>query len=62
VNVASRLESLTREHDAWVVASDALMEAARAAADDDAPFEGFRRLSMQEIRGRERPIGVWAFI
>lgn len=58
VNVASRLEALTRTHGVTILASDALIEAARAAG---ASLEGFVELPMQEIRGRRRPLGVWAW-
>ncbi len=60
VNVASRLESLTRQHRATIVASDALIAAAREAGGEIA-VEGFVPLPDQTIRGRERPIGAWAW-
>ncbi len=60
VNVASRLETMTRGHGVRIVASDAVMEAARAAAGDSA-VDGFERLPMQPIKGRDRMIGVWAW-
>ncbi len=59
VNVASRLESLTRNQDAKVIASDAVIESARAAG-GDAAIQGFCELPTQNIRGRRRPLGVWA--
>ena len=59
VNVASRLESLTRNEDAKVIASDAVIESARAMG-GDAAIQGFCELPMQNIRGRRRPLGVWA--
>ncbi len=60
VNVASRLESLTRQHRATIVASDALIAAARTAGGEMA-VEGFVPLPDQTIRGREQPIGAWAW-
>lgn len=60
VNVASRLEALTRDHDATLVASDALVEAAQAVAGPEAA-EGFTPLPVQQLRGRERSVGVWAW-
>ena len=60
VNVASRLEALTRQHDAIVVASDSLVAAARAAG-ETALLEGFERLPAQAIRGREGLVAAWAW-
>jgi adenylate cyclase len=60
VNVASRLQDLTRAQDTAILASDALMEAVRAQG-GSALLEGFEELPMQEIRGRRRPIGIWAW-
>lgn len=58
VNVASRLERMTRPLDAAVVASEALIEAARAGGGG---LDGFRPLPPQPVRGRDRPIAVWAW-
>ena len=58
VNVASRLEALTRSNGATILASDAAVEAARAAG---AALDDFVELPMQQIRGRRRPLGVWAW-
>jgi adenylate cyclase len=60
VNVASRLEALTRIHGVTIVASDALVEAARAATDGTA-LDGFVELPAQTLRGRARPIGIWTW-
>lgn len=60
VNVASRLTDLCRVHDAAVIASDTLVEAARAAG-GAAAVSGFEPLAAQEIRGRDREIGLWAW-
>jgi adenylate cyclase len=58
VNVASRLEALTRSFDATIVASDALVAAVRAAGRIDLLF-GFESLPPQAIRGRDEKIGIW---
>ena len=60
VNVASRLEALTRTHGATIVASDALVEAARAA-DGATALDEFVELPKQTVRGRERPIVLWTW-
>ena len=61
VNIASRLESLTRNENARIIASDAVIESARAMG-GDAVVQGFLELPMQTIRGRRRPLGVWALL
>ncbi|UEM01260.1 adenylate/guanylate cyclase domain-containing protein [Skermanella rosea] len=60
VNVASRLEALTRELGVTIAASDAVIEAARSTA-GSAAVEGFVELPPRPLRGRERPIGVWSW-
>lgn len=60
VNVASRLEAMTRERGVTIIASDAVVEAARAASAGP-ELEGFVELPMLEIRGRRRPLGAWAW-
>jgi adenylate cyclase len=60
VNVASRLEALTREHDVSIIASGALVDAVRATG-DDAVLAGFVALPELEIRGRRRPVRAWAW-
>ena len=60
VNVASRLEALTRTLGATIIVSDALVEAARAGG-GGAALDGFVELPPQDIRGRDRQIGVWAW-
>ena len=54
VNVASRLEQLTRDLHAAVIASDAVI---REAGDSD----DFAALPPQPIRGRAQPMTVWAW-
>jgi adenylate cyclase len=58
VNVASRLEALTRSFDATIVASDALIAAVRATGRIDL-LSGFENLPPQTIRGRDEKIGIW---
>ncbi len=60
VNVASRLEALTREWRTSILISDTVMQAARQAGAGDV-LDGFRELPLQSIRGREDPIVVWAW-
>jgi adenylate cyclase len=61
VNVASRLERLTRTLDATIVASDEVVAAARGegAGDVEAVLAGFRPGPSQTLRGRSQPVGVW---
>jgi adenylate cyclase len=54
VNVASRLEGLTRDLHTAVVVSDAVIRAAGAADD-------FAALPPQPIRGRAQPMTVWTW-
>jgi adenylate cyclase len=60
VNVASRLEALTRTHGATIVASDTLVEAARAA-DGGTALDGFVELPKQTVRGRTGLLGLWTW-
>jgi adenylate cyclase len=60
VNVASRLEAMTRRHDAWVIISDDAVQAARAAVPDDpALLAGLEPLAAVPVRGRDEPIRIW---
>jgi adenylate cyclase len=62
VNVASRLETLSRELETTIVLSDDVMAAAYAQADlDDPLFNGFREVTEQEIRGRLTGTIVWIY-
>jgi adenylate cyclase len=58
VNVASRLEGLTRLLRADVVASEAVIT--RAAAQGLKP-DGFAARGKQTLRGRDEPVVVWTF-
>jgi adenylate cyclase len=61
VNVASRLERLTRELSATMIASGAIVDAMRrdGAADLDALLDGLVRGPAQPLRGRAAPMPVW---
>lgn len=59
VNVASRLEQLSRELDCRAVISDAAVAAARDTEGGDALLQGLERRPDQRLRGREQPVGVW---
>ncbi len=60
VNVASRLEKLTREHHAALIASDAFVRRLSVeAAVDDLTTVGLVRLPDQAIRGLNAPLGLW---
>jgi adenylate cyclase len=61
VNVASRLESLTRQLDSQLVVSDAVVEAIRATPglDPGAALADLRQAVPQSLRGRRQPVTVW---
>jgi len=60
VNVASRLEALTRALDCALVASDDLVKRAKAELGSaDAAFQPLTTQAPQTIRGLEHPIAVW---
>jgi adenylate cyclase len=58
VNVASRLESLTRAFNATIIISEALVRAVRAIGRADL-LDDFEALPPQPIRGRDEKIGIW---
>lgn len=61
VNIASRLESLTRDLEVAVVASDALIARARAETSGTEPaLSGFKPMGMQPILGTKGMIAVAA--
>jgi adenylate cyclase len=60
VNVASRLEALTRALDFALVASDDLVRQAKTELDSqEAVFRPLMARAPQNIRGLEQPIAVW---
>ena len=60
VNVASRLEKLTRELDASIAISDhARAQAEREASQTDPTLAGFVDRGKRDIRGLDAPINVW---
>lgn len=60
VNVASRLEALTRSHDALAIVSDALVRAARAADGGSALLDRLQALPHPiAVRGRDQPLRLW---
>ena len=60
VNAASRLESLTRELGCAIIASDDLVQRARAeTSSSDADFTHLVAQPPQAIRGLEQPLGIW---
>lgn len=63
VNVASRLEELTRTLDCSIIASDALVEQVRKSGDPraDALLADFSRREPQRLRGREAFTELWSY-
>jgi len=63
VNVASRLEELTRTLDCSIIASDALVEQMRSCGDPraDALLAGFTKREPQRLRGREAHTELWSY-
>jgi adenylate cyclase len=60
VNVASRLEALTREIGADTIFSDDLVRAALDSRDvDPSILIGFEKIQAQALRGRNEPIDIW---
>lgn len=60
VNVASRLEYLTRDLGTAIVASDTVIEAARAQA-GSAVTARFQAMPPRQLRGRSQPMGLWSW-
>jgi len=60
VNVASRLEALTREIGAGIVLSDDLVRAALdSPGTDPSILNGFEKIPAQPLHGRHEPIDIW---
>jgi adenylate cyclase len=60
VNVTSRLQSLTRDLNATIVASTELIEAVNREAAGQALLGGLTGRGPQLLRGRDTPIEIWA--
>jgi adenylate cyclase len=60
VNVTSRLQTLTRDLDATIVASTELIAAVEREADERALLGGLTGRGPQHLRGRDTPIEIWA--
>jgi adenylate cyclase len=60
INVTSRLQALTRELGATLVASDALVSAVEREGADVALLGGLKPRGPHALRGRDTPIGLWA--
>ena len=58
VNVASRLEAMTRQHDTDIIVSAAVIEAARGHLEPEL-LERFQRMPELRLRGRDGGIGGW---
>ncbi len=62
VNVASRLENLTRKLGCTLLVSDdAFQRASKETAVAQSNMGAFKKQSSQKIRGLEKPITVWAY-
>jgi len=59
INVVSRLQCLTRELDASVVASGALVAAIQHEGADVGLLEGLKPRGPQTLRGRDTPLELW---
>jgi adenylate cyclase len=60
VNVTSRLQSLTRDLNAVIVASRELITAVEREAAERALLGGLTGRGPQQLRGRDTPIEIWA--
>jgi adenylate cyclase len=62
VNVASRIERLTRTYDAPIVVSGDLIEAVRReGGGPDGLLTAFTESEISEVRGRRTPVAVWLY-
>jgi adenylate cyclase len=59
MNVASRLERLTRERAADLVASEEFIRAVTSVSRDEKGLDRLARSAAVTIRGRRRPVTVW---
>lgn len=61
VNVASRLERLTRQYQAPLVVSGDLVAAVQQEGCDDSLLVGFTESTFSEVRGRREPVPIWLY-
>ena len=60
VNIASRMETLTRSLGAPIAMSDTFVQAVRRESGSDAPeLAALTQVGPQEVRGVAEPIDVW---
>jgi len=60
VNVASRLEALTREWRTKIIVTGAVVDAVEAAGAAEL-LDGFHELPVHRVRGRDKPLRLWAW-
>ncbi len=58
VNLASRIENLTRKLDIAMLVSEAVIEAVKREGGDEV-LAGFRELGAHTIRGHKKPVRLW---
>jgi adenylate cyclase len=62
VNVASRIERLTREHNAPLIVSGDFIEAVRREGDRTHDLlAAFTQSELSQVRGRRNPISIWIY-
>lgn len=61
VNVASRLEALTRTLGVSLIVSEQLVSAIRREGAQAAALDGLANAGPQQLRGRDHPIDIWTF-
>ena len=62
VNVASRLEAMTREIGSPLVVSDDTVKAAASEGPSGSALDGLARAGESEVRGRSQPVPVWTLL
>jgi adenylate cyclase len=60
INVASRLQALTRELPGSIVASAELVAAVQREGSDPGLLKGLEFRGPHALRGHDRPIAIWA--
>lgn len=61
VNVASRIERLTRHYETPLIVSGDLVAAVRQEGRDASPLTGFTERASSEVRGRRAPVPIWLY-